>query len=221
RPGAGSWTRKDGSVAVTLSLGPMLSDVPNVVGMQLGQARAAIIENDLAISPNIERRNSIEPVDKVLSQDPPPKQVKSGELVTLVVSDGPAILPVPNLGGKTAEAAEKELRDLGFVPVTESVFNAAGSGTVIGQTPPAEEPHPQGTEVKVSVSKGPQPFKVPDVKGKSCADAKGALEALGMKVSAQTSGGGAATCGGNPVLEQDPLSGSDRRPGSEATLYVG
>ncbi len=59
------------------------------------------------------------------------------------------------------------------------------------------------------------------MKGKSCADAKGALEALGLKVTAQTSGGGAATCGGNKVLEQDPLSGSDRRPGSEATLYVG
>jgi hypothetical protein len=42
-----------------------------------------------------------------------------------------------------------------------------------------------------------------------------------MKVTAQTSGGGAATCGGNKVLEQDPLSGSDRKPGSEATLYVG
>ncbi|CAN5879762.1 Stk1 family PASTA domain-containing Ser/Thr kinase [soil metagenome] len=221
RPSAGSWTRKGGSVAVTLSRGPKLSDVPNVVGMQLEQARAEIIENDLAISPNIERRNSIEPVDKVLSQDPPPKQVKSGELVTLVVSDGPAILPIPNLGGKSGDGAEKELRDLGFVPVTESVFNGAASGTVVGQTPPAGEPHPQGTEVKVSVSKGPQPFKVPDVKGKSCAEAKAALEGLGMKVSAQTSGGGPATCAGNQVLEQDPLAGSDRRPGSEATLYVG
>ncbi len=221
KPGAGSWTKKDGSVAITLSQGPKLSDVPNVVGMQLEQAKAAIIENDLAINPNIERRNSIEPLDKVLSQDPPPKQVKSGDLVTLVVSDGPAILPIPQLNGKSGDGAAKELTDQGFVPVKESVFNGAVAGTVVGQTPAAGEPHPQGTQVKISVSKGPQPFKVPDVKGKSCADAKGALEALGMKVTAQTSGGGAATCGGNKVLEQDPLSGSDRKPGSEATLYVG
>lgn len=221
RPGAGSWTKKDGSVAVTISQGPKLSDVPNVVGMQLEQAKAAIIENDLAINPNIERRNSIEPLDKVLSQDPPPKQVKSGDLVTLVVSDGPAILPIPQLNGKPADAAEKELTDQSFVPVRQSVFNGAAAGTVVGQTPAAGEPHPQGTQVTISISKGPQPFKVPDVKGKSCADAKGALEGLGMKVTAQTSGGGAATCGGNKVLEQDPLSGSDRKPGSEATLYVG
>ncbi len=221
RPGAGSWTKKDGTVAVSISQGPKLSDVPNVVGMQLEQAKQAIAENDLAINPNIERKNSIEPLDKVLSQDPPPKQVKSGELVTLLVSDGPAILPIPALNGKSGDAAQAELRELGFTPVSESVFNAAAAGTVVGQAPPAEEPHPQGTEVKISVSKGPQPFKVPDVKGKSCTDAKGALEALGLKVTAQTSGGGAATCGGNRVLEQDPLSGSDRRPGAEVTLYVG
>ena len=221
KPGAGSRTKRDGEVAVSISQGPKLSDVPNVVGMQLEQAKAAIIENDLAINPNIERRHTIEPLDKVLSQDPPPKQVKSGDLVTLVVSDGPAILPIPQLNGKSADGAEKELRDQSFVPVRQAVFNGAPTGTVVGQTPAAGEPHPQGTKVTISVSKGPQPFKVPDVKGKSCAEAKGALEALGMKVGAQTSGGGAATCGANKVLEQDPLSGSDRRPGSEATLYVG
>ncbi len=125
RPGAGSWTRQDAVVAITISQGPKLSDVPNVVGMQLDQAKAAIIENDLAINPNIERHNSIEPLDKVLSQDPPPKQVKSGDLVTLVVSDGPAILPIPPLNGKSGDAAEKELSDLGFTPVRQSVFNGA------------------------------------------------------------------------------------------------
>lgn len=219
-PGAGAWTRRGGSVTVSVSAGPKLSDVPLVVGMQLEPARAAILENDLAIG-EIDRQHSIEPVDTVLAQDPPPKQVKSGDLVSLVVSDGPAILPLPQLNGKPVDAAEKELRDQGFVPARESVFNAAAAGTVVGQTPPAGEPRPQGTEVKIAVSRGPQPFKVPDVKGKSCADAKAQLEGLGMNVVAQTSGGGAANCGGNQVLEQDPLADSERRPGAEASLYVG
>ncbi|HEX2180616.1 MAG TPA: Stk1 family PASTA domain-containing Ser/Thr kinase [Actinomycetota bacterium] len=220
RPRAGSWTTKGGTVAVSVSAGPKLSDVPNVVGMQLEQARQAILDADLAIG-KVDQHHSIEPVDKVLSQDPPPKQVKSGDVVTLIVSKGPAILPLPKLTGKPADAAEKELRDQGFTPVRESVFNGAAAGTVVGQAPPAGEPHQQGTEVKIQVSKGPQPFKVPDVKGKSCADAKAQLEGLGMKVVAQSSGGGAATCGGNAVLEQDPLADSERKPGAEATLYVG
>ncbi|HEX2053595.1 MAG TPA: PASTA domain-containing protein [Actinomycetota bacterium] len=219
RPGAGSWTRRGGTVNVSVSAGPKLSDVPSVVGMQLDQARQAILAADLAIG-KIDRRHSVEPVDKVLAQDPTPKQVKSGELVTLLVSDGPAILPIPQLGGKGADSAEALLREQGFTPVRETVFNGAAAGTVVGQAPAAGEPHQQGTQVKISVSKGPQPFKVPDVKGKSCADAKGQLEGLGMKVVAQTSGGGAGTCGGNRVLEQDPLPQSERKPGAEATLYV-
>lgn len=219
RPGAGSWTRRGGSVSVSVSAGPKLTDVPAVAGMQLDQARQAILEADLAIG-NIERRNSVEPVDKVLSQDPEPKQVKSGELVTLVVSDGPAILPIPQLNGKGVDAAEAQLREQGFRPARQTVFNGAAAGTVVGQAPAAGEPHPQGTEVKLQVSKGPQPFQVPEVKGKSCADAKAQLEGLGMKVVSQTSGGGAATCGGNRVLEQDPLPQSERKPGAEATLYV-
>ncbi len=220
RPGAGSWTRRGGSVAVSVSAGPKLSDVPDVVGMPLEQARAAILENDLAIG-KVDRRHSIEPVDKVLSQDPTPKQVKSGELVTLVVSDGPAILPIPELNGRSVDAAEKLLRDQGFTPARSSVFNEAAAGTVVGQSPAAGQPHPQGTQVKISVSRGLQPFQVPEVKGKSCTEAKGQLEGLGMKVVAQTSGGGPASCGGNKVLEQDPLPQSQRKPGAEATLYVG
>ncbi|HVL52320.1 MAG TPA: Stk1 family PASTA domain-containing Ser/Thr kinase [Actinomycetota bacterium] len=220
RPGAGSWTTRDGTVSVSVSAGPKLSDVPDVVGMDLEQARTAILENDLAIG-KVDRQHSLQPVDHVLSQDPGPKQVKSGELVTLVVSDGPAILPLPDLSGKSADAAEALLREQGFTSERSAVFNAAAAGTVIGQSPPAGEPHQQGTQVTISVSRGPQPFQVPEVKGKPCSEAKGQLEGLGMRVVTQTSGGGEATCGANRVLEQDPLPQSQRTPGAEATLYVG
>jgi beta-lactam-binding protein with PASTA domain len=109
---------------------------------------------------------------------------------------------------------------MGFVPVTQQVFNPAAAGTVLDQTPKPAEPNPQGTQIQLSVSKGPAPFQLPSVKGRTCSDAKGALEGLGMKVSVQSSNGGAAACGGNKVLEQDPLAGSTGHPGEEATLYV-
>lgn len=217
-PGAGSWLLNGGSVAVSVSLGPKLSDIPNVVGMQLEEAQQAILDNDLTFK--VDRRHSIDPVDRVIAQDPEPKQVKSGDLVTLVASDGPAILPVPTLVGKGADAAEAELREMGFVPARASVFNSAAPGTVVGQVPAPDEPHPQGTEVNLQVSQGPQPFKVPDVKGKTCAAAKAQLEGIGMKVVTQTAGGTAAGCGENGVLEQDPLPDSERKPGAEATLYL-
>lgn len=218
-PGAGAWTRRDGVVAVSVSAGPKVSDVPDVVGMPLEQAEQAIRANDLTLAP-VERRNSLAPLDQVLAQDPEPRQVKSGELVSLVVSDGPAILALPDLAGNPAAEAQAALQEQGFGAVIAEVFHGAAPGTVVGQSPPPGEPHQQGTEVTLQVSKGPQPFAVPDVKGKSCADASSQLEGLGMSVKSQTTGGAAADCGGNRVLEQEPLPQSERKPGAEATLYV-
>jgi serine/threonine-protein kinase len=220
KPPVGAWTRRGVVVAVDVSVGPKLSDVPAVVGMMEEQARQAILGVDLSVG-SITRRNDREPLGKVLDQSPKPSTVRSGDPVSMVVSDGPAILDVPNLAGKPAAEAEKLLNELGFVPVSAQVFNAAPAGTVIIQLPPAGEKHPQGTQVAFQVSKGPEPFKMPDVKGKACSEVKAQLEGLGMKVVTQSAGGGEGSCGGNKVLEQDPLPQSTRKAGNEATLYVG
>lgn len=220
KPPVGAWTRRGEDVAVDLSMGPKLSDVPGVVGVLEEHARKAILDADLTVG-SVTRRNDREPAGKVLEQDPKPGTVRSGDPVSLVVSAGPAILEIPNLGGKGRAEAEQLLNQLGFAPVIQEVFNPAASGTVVAQLPAAGEKHPQGTQVGVQVSKGPEPFQVPDVKGKPCSEAKSQLEALGMKVVTQSPGGGAASCASNPVLEQDPLAGSTRRAGNEATLYAG
>ncbi|MGQ0679907.1 MAG: Stk1 family PASTA domain-containing Ser/Thr kinase [Actinomycetota bacterium] len=219
-PFPGVWTRKGEDVTLSVSVGPKLSQVPSVVGMQLEAAKQSVIDAGLQLG-GVTRRNDREPPGKVIGQDPEPSTVRAGDLVALVVSDGPLILDVPALAGQGSAAAEKALTDLGFVVAVEQVFNGASSGTVLGQAPPAGEKHPQGTEVKLQVSKGPAPFQMPDVKGKPCSEVKGQLEALGMKVVSQSSAGGAAECGSSRVLEQDPLPGGTRRAGEEATLYLG
>lgn len=218
KPSPGAWTRQGEAVVVSISAGPKLSDVPSVIGMQFESASQAIVDADLQVV--VTRRNDREPLNKVVDQNPKPSTIRSGELVTLVVSDGPAILDIPALSNKPVAEAEKILTDLGFVVAREPVFNAAASGTVLSHKPAAGEKHPQGTTVKLQVSKGLAPFPMPDVKGKVCSEAKGLLEGLGMKVVTQSSGGGAATCGGNKVLEQDPLPGGNHKAGQEATLYV-
>ena len=57
---------------------------------------------------------------------------------------------------------------------------------------------PRDSKVKVTFSKGPQPIPIPDVRGKSVADATAALEAAGFQVVGVT---GSPT---NPVLFTDP-----------------
>jgi serine/threonine-protein kinase len=218
-PPVGAWTRRGEDVVVDVSVGPKLSDVPAVAGLLEDQAKQAIIDADLTVG-SITRRNDREPLGKVLDQAPKPGTVRSGDPVSLLISDGPAILDLPSLNGKPGAEAEKALNELGFVPVIQQVFSSAPAGTVVAQLPAAGEKHPQGTQVGIQVSKGPEPFRVPDVKGKPCAEAKAQLEGLGMKVVVQSPGGGSGACDSNRVLEQDPLAQSTRKPGNEATLYV-
>lgn len=219
-PGAGGWTRRGEPVVIEVSQGPRQTDVPMVVGRLLDQAEQLILDHDLTVG-SVTRQNSLEPVDRVLSQDPEPGRVRSGDPVSMVVSSGPAIVALPDVVNQPVAGAEKALSDAGFAVIKQEVFHAAAPGTVVAQEPAPTEELAQGTEVILQVSKGPEPFAVPAVKGKPCSEAKGQLEGLGMAVSVQSAGGGPADCGGNQVLEQDPLPESTRTAGDEATLYVG
>ena len=220
RPPPGARVRRGGTVQVTLSAGPELTDAPAVVGMKLQQAAAAIQAAGMEVG-NIERRHDVSAKDTVLEQDVKPGRHRKGDPINLAVSEGPQILEIPDVRSRSIGEAESLLRQRGFTTSRTSVFNSAPQGTVVDQSPKAQEKVPQGTPVTLAVSKGPQPFSMPNLKGRACADAKAQLQGLGMQVSVQSPSGGSAACGSNKVLEQDPLPESTVRTGREATLYVG
>ncbi len=219
RPAPGERVRRWGTVAVTLSAGPELTDAPSVVGMKLDQAVGALEAAGLEVG-DVERRNDLSPKDTVLEQDVKPGRRRKGDPVNLKVSDGPRIVAIPDITSRPASEAELLLRQEGFAVARESVFSSAPESTVVDQSPKPFEKMPQGTEVRLIVSKGSQPFTMPNVKGRPCGEARGQLEGAGMKVTVQSPSGGSAPCGSNRVLEQDPLAESNVRAGREATLYV-
>ena len=83
-----------------------------------------------------------------------------GTKVTVYFSDGPE--KVPNVVGLQEAAAEKALRDAGFVPVVvESNNTEEPKGTVIQQIPGDGQPKPEGTEVTIVVSTFEPPTETP------------------------------------------------------------
>ncbi|HEX2258299.1 MAG TPA: PASTA domain-containing protein, partial [Actinomycetota bacterium] len=218
-PAPGRRVRRGGTVRITVSAGPQLTDAPSVVGLQFPEASKLIVDSGLVVG-KVDRRHDLQAKDKVLDQDPKPGRLRKGDPINLIISDGPAILEVPELRNRSASQAEALLNQAGFRSAREAVFNSLAEGTVVDQTPKAGEKLPQGTLVKMIVSRGPQPFAMPNVKGRSCGDAKSQLEGLGMRVSVQSPSGGGASCVANRVLEQDPLADATVRNGREATLYV-
>ncbi len=163
-PAPGRRVRRGGTVRITVSAGPQLTDAPSVIGLQFPGASKLIVDSGLVVG-KVDRRHDLQAKDKVLDQDPKPGRLRKGDPINLIISDGPAILEIPELRNRSASQAEALLNQAGFRSAREAVFNPGAEGTVVDQTPKAGEKLPQGTLVKMIVSRGPQPFAMPNVKG--------------------------------------------------------
>jgi beta-lactam-binding protein with PASTA domain len=217
QPPAGRWILRGQTVALDVSMGPALADLPSLVGLPLEEAKRSIAAAGLIVGQESQRHDRA-PAGQIIDQDPKAGRVRKSSPVNLVVSLGPEMVSVPEVGGKPLGQAQSVLRDAGLESVVEEAWSDAPEGTVVGQDPKPGASVEKGSQVRLVVSKGPEPFAMPDVRGKACSDAKSELEGRGLAVAVNSRS--SSGCGGNKVVEQDPLPGMSVRKGSEATLYV-
>jgi serine/threonine-protein kinase len=210
--------RKGGAVTLVLSRGPDRRVVPALAGKDLATATGALRAVGLTVAPDPSYvfSGSV-PKDRVISTDPPPGQrLKPGTAVRLTLSKGPEPVPVPNVTGQKRTDAERALRDVGFdVTVVLAFSDTVAKDVVISQTPQSGTAN-KGSTVTLTVSKGPDVVKVPNVRGKSFADAKRTLEAAGLVVQRQQVLGG----GPDRVLDTDPRPGKTVKRGTTVKVYV-
>lgn len=216
RPEEGRRIRHGSTVVLIVSKGPELTTLSDLTGLSLDEAKDVIQKAGLQFGEAIEK-NSPSPAGEIIEQDPQPGRIKVGTPVNVVISKGPETALVPDVKGKSFAEASSMLTSAGFLVTREDVFNDAAVDQVVEQQPAPNSKVSKGTQVKLVVSKGPEPFAMPDVKGKSCTDAKTQLEGLGLVVVVNSRGAG---CGANKVLDQDPFAGAQVKRGTEATLYV-
>jgi serine/threonine-protein kinase len=115
-----------------------------------------------------------------------------GTAIRIVVSLGHAPVGVPVVPTTDTYAqASQLLSSLGFHPVKKTAYSSSVSaGDVISVSPSSTaKPQPYGSTVTVTVSKGPQYVKVPNVLYDSYKKAVSILEQYGFKVSAPVHGG--------------------------------
>lgn len=216
-PDQGSLVRNGRTVVLKVSRGPALGDLIDLTGMTVEDAQAWIESAGLLVGELVER---FDPAEKgtVIGQEPKPGRVRKSTPVNLEVSAGPEIADVPDVVGKPFDEAKTLLEGAGFGTVREDVFNDAPLDTVVDQAPKAGEKAAKGSQIRLVVSKGSEPFAMPNVKDKVCSDAKAQLESLGLVVAVNSKKG--ATCTTANVLDQDPLAGTMVRKGQEVTLYI-
>lgn len=147
--------------------------------------------------------------------------IRKFQPVSLAVSKGPELFPLPDLVGGSLDEAKTALNGAGMAlgQIAETFDESAPAGTVLAQAPRSGNPVQHGTPVDLTVSKGPQPIPVPDVRGQEQGDAVKAIEAAGLKavISPETVFDRSVPKGA--VVAQDPASGNLTRGGT-VTLTV-
>lgn len=134
-------------LALVVSKGPAPRSVPDgLTGIPLADARTRLAAVQLAADVS-EDWSATVPVGVVVSSGAAPgTAVARGTAVPLVVSKGPAPVPVPDVVGQSGTAAAAALTAAGF---GVSGIEGSPSNAVLATDPPAGEPHPPGTAVRI------------------------------------------------------------------------
>jgi beta-lactam-binding protein with PASTA domain/serine/threonine protein kinase len=148
-------------------------------------------------------------------------EIRKFQQVSLFVSKGPQLFPLPQLTGKTLDASKAALNGAGMAlgKVTEKFDEEVPAGTVLGQAPASGTPVRHGTPVSLTVSKGPQPIPVPDVRGQDQDAAFRAIEGAGLKAVFAHETVHDRNVPKGAVVSQEPASGTLTR-GQTVTLTI-
>ncbi|MEH3077996.1 MAG: Stk1 family PASTA domain-containing Ser/Thr kinase [Quadrisphaera sp.] len=151
-PEAGQRVDPKSSVALVVSTGPAAVQVPDVTGRTESQAKQDL-EAEGLIEGTVSPQDSPLPQGTVMKSDPEAgAQVQPGTAVNLVIASGKVALT--DQTGKTQEAAQAALTELGLSPSYTVEPSDAPVGQIIRQSPPSGSVA-VGSIVQLVVSGGP------------------------------------------------------------------
>lgn len=194
--------------------------VPNLDGKTLAEAKTLIEAAGCTLGDVTDGGPPADPDDlgKVVGQDPAPQtSVPIGTPVDITI--GGPLCTVPSLSGLTADQAKTVLEQAGckLGGVTTGPDGPGDPGTITNQTPPAGDKVPTGTEVDVTIE--PATCVVPNLDGKTQAEAKAALEAAGCLLGDVTIGPDDPNLAGK-VTDQSTEDGTSVPRGTEVDITV-
>ena len=158
-----------------------MTKVPNVVGMNFNDAKQILDETGLDVKQGDIRYDEAKSVGQVLEQNPQAdQQVKVGRRIYLVVCGGEQLVEVPKLSGRSIRDAKYtvEQRNLQIGNIVKKYSNLFPEDVIISQVIQPGSRVKKNTKIDVIVSQGAQlgDIIVPDVTGKTLAEAKKTIE---------------------------------------------
>ncbi len=136
-----------GDLTLVVSVGA----IPDVTGMPVADAEAAITGAGLVVDTADPEFNDEVPADHVISWAPATDPVRPGDTIVITVSKGPDLIEVPNvITGQTVASARQQLEALGFTVTSNVPGFLEGAVVASVQSPAAGEKLKRGSEVTVN-----------------------------------------------------------------------
>ena len=224
-----------GGTILALNLtNPAEVNIPNIVGVEKGEAQRQVEEAKLKFAIEKEEYNKDVPEGFVISQKvdgdaigdftttpSTDRKIKEGSTIKVIVSKGQEKTTVPKVVGMEQEEAIKALEEAKLkVEIVEETSKKVQEGYVVSQeTDPNTEAY-AGDTVKIHVSKGTgiKQVTVVSVIGQDEATAKKTLSGLGLKVNVAYEEDTSKTNG--TVLKQSMEAGKTVDEGNSITITV-
>ena len=211
-------------VTIVISSGPEQFPIPAVISLSLKEATARLEQNGFTIG-NVEEvfSENVEP-GTVVDQTPRPGQrAEAGTVVDLEVSVGPFAFTMPTITGLSEEAALEALSSAGIeLVVVEREFSIdVLEGFVTRSEPAAGGVVGRQQTVTVWISDGPEPFVVPDLTGRSIAEAETLGQELGFVLVVEDETLEVTDPELDGVIAAQTPSEGEIRPGDEIVVQLG
>jgi serine/threonine-protein kinase len=164
-PPAGSVQKRDANVTLIVSGGQRTATVPEVAGSSQQQAQIAI-ENAGFTFGTVSQQTSNVARGAVISSVPPAgTTTELPATVSIILSQGPSTIQVPDLTGRTLPDARSTLEQLGLHlgATSRDTSSFMPENTVLGQSPAAGATISAGASVSLRISRFPPPQRIPSI----------------------------------------------------------
>ena len=219
-PEAGSFVDAKTTIEVVISSGPAMVEIPSVKGLDETSAYNKLVNAGFKPVKELEYSDSVE-IGYVISQSPAGSSLgNEGDLVTIVVSQGPKLVKVPNVVNLKQENATSALTEEGLKvgEVTTDYSDKIEKGNVISQSVSADTQVAKGSTVNLVVSLGKKQVEVTNVVGQTKENAVKALKDIGLNATIKEAYSDTVAAG--TVISQSVSSGSKVEIGSSVEIVV-
>jgi serine/threonine-protein kinase len=209
-PTGGTKVDKNSSVSIVVSTGAPKVAVPSVLGQDVDDATQTLEGDKYQVVVKTKQEESTEQEGKVLNQDPElGAEVEKGSTITLTIAKAEEKSTVPDVTGQSCDDAKAQMQANDLVGNCTEVDTDDTSkiGKVISTTPGPGNQVEKNSSVNIQIGRAPDKTEVPDVRGRTVAQARQILNSAGFTNIQFPNGGDQSDTA--LVAQQDPQAGNE------------